>query len=133
MMAIAMLVSIPLDLVLVPWTQQTFGNGAIGGALAFVVTEFGMLVLGIYLLPKGSLGWSNVWVSARIFLAGIIMAIVVWQFRGSFIVIPILLGIFTFVGLSFLFGVLPTEYLSLFQDVGKNLLVKFRQKKTLMS
>ena len=33
----ATLLTIPLDLVLVPWTRDRFGNGALGGALSFLV------------------------------------------------------------------------------------------------
>lgn len=128
-MALAMLVSIPLDLILVPWCQSTFGNGAIGGALAFVVTELGMLVLGIILLPKGSLGRSNVWFGCRALLAGIIMVVVVWQFRDLFIAIPIIVGALTFVGFSWLFGVVPQEYISLFRTMWKRVLLKFRRTK----
>lgn len=126
-MAIAVLVSIPLDLILVPWCQTTFGNGAIGGALAFVVTESGMLLIGIYLLPKGSLGWSNVWVTSRVLLAGIIMVVVVWQFRDFFIAIPIFIGGITFFCFSLLFGVLPKEFFTMSRQMGKKILVKFRR------
>lgn len=127
-MAIAVLLSFPLDFILVPWCQETFGNGAIGGALAFVVTESGMLLIGIYLLPKGSLGWSNVWVTSRVLLAGIIMVVVVWQFKDFFIAIPIFFGIITFAGFSWLFGVLPKELFTMFHHVGKKILAKFRRK-----
>jgi O-antigen/teichoic acid export membrane protein len=132
-MAIAMIVSIPLDLILVPWCQQIFGNGAIGGALSFVLTEFGMLVFAIFLLPKGSLGSSNIWVGGRIFLAGIIMAVVVAQIRDLFIAIPIFVGILTYTGLVILFRVLPKEDISLFQDMGKTILLKFRRVKAPVS
>lgn len=132
-MAIAMIVSIPLDLILVPWCQKTFGNGAIGGALSFVVTEFGMLIIGMYLLPTGSLSKANVWVGVRIFLAGIIMAFVVAQIRDLFIVIPIIVGILTYAGLVLLFRVLPKEDIALFQTMGKSIFVKLRRAKAPVS
>ncbi len=125
-LAIAMFASVPLDLILIPWCQSKFGNGAIGGSLAFIVTEFGMLIWGIYLLPKGSLDKSNLWFAGRVSLAGLIMAILVWQFRDLFIAIPIAIGIITYGGMSWLLGVLPTEYIPLLQDSGKKLLMKFR-------
>ncbi|MBE2221665.1 MAG: oligosaccharide flippase family protein, partial [Anaerolineae bacterium] len=126
-MALAAAITVPLDFALVPWTQASFGNGAIGGALAFVVTEFGLLVFGIYLLPKSSLDRSNVWVGVRAIVAGAVMVFVVWQFRDLFIAIPIVLGMVTYLGLSWLFGIVPKEYVVWLQEMVKDLLVKFRQ------
>lgn len=125
-LAIAMLASIPLDLILIPWCQSKFGNGAIGASLAFIVTESGMLIWAIYLLPKGSLDKSNLWFVSRVILAGLIMVIIVWQFRDLFIAIPISIGIITYGGASWLLGVLPTEYIPVLQESGKKLLMKFR-------
>ena len=55
-MIVASLATIPLDLIFVQWCQSQFNNGAIGGALAFVVTETGMIFAGLSLLPSGALG-----------------------------------------------------------------------------
>lgn len=132
-MAVALFVSIPLDLVLVPWTQSVFSNGAIGGALAFVVTESGMFILGLYLLPKGSLGKSNLWTATRIVFAGIIMVIIVWQFKDLFIAIPVLIGMVTYIGMSILLRVFPKEYFFLLQDFGKSILTKFRRSEATLS
>ncbi|MEZ5296347.1 MAG: oligosaccharide flippase family protein, partial [Ilumatobacteraceae bacterium] len=46
-MVAAVLLTIPLDIVLVPWTDGRYSNGAIGGALAYVVTETLMLTVGL--------------------------------------------------------------------------------------
>ena len=60
-MVVAILISIPLDIVLVPWADDRYGNGAIGGALAYVVTETVILTLGIakiapYLVNRRTFG-----------------------------------------------------------------------------
>jgi ABC-type glycerol-3-phosphate transport system permease component len=38
----AVLATIPLDIVLIPWAQRTFANGALGGAVAYIFTEISM-------------------------------------------------------------------------------------------
>ena len=129
-MAIATMATIPLDLVLIPWCQQTFGNGAIGGALAFVVTEAGILIAGLQFLPTGSLGRVNLWASVRTLFAGILMALVVWQLRSHFIAIPVIVGILLYCGLILLMGVIPKEDLQTIQSLGKNALLKFRTTQT---
>lgn len=43
---VAIAATVVLDLVLVPWTNERFDNGALGGAIAFVITEAGMVIVG---------------------------------------------------------------------------------------
>ncbi len=81
--------TIPLDLVLVPLCQRTMGNGALGGALSFVVTEFMLLTVGLILLPKGALGIGNASVAVRGLIAGLAMAATAWWLRDQFLLIPI--------------------------------------------
>ena len=76
-MAIAVIVTIPLDLLLVPWCQQVFGIGALGGALSYLVTEAGMVLVGLAMLPKGLLGWKDIGFALRVLAAGAAMAGVV--------------------------------------------------------
>jgi len=108
-MVVATLATIPLDLILIPWCQQTFGNGAIGGALAFIVTETGMLIAGIAILPKGSLGVDSIWIAVRAVFSGVVMAGVVWFWRDLFLLIPIILGAVTYIGLILILRVIPKE------------------------
>jgi O-antigen/teichoic acid export membrane protein len=49
-MIAAIVASILLDAVLVPWTAREFDNGALGGAIAFVITEAGMVAAAFWLL-----------------------------------------------------------------------------------
>ena len=105
----AALLSIPLDLVFIPWCQQAFGNGAIGGALAFVVTEAFMLTAGIYLLPKGTLNQANLSYALRTVLAGLIMLASIWWLRDIFIVIPIVVGAAVYLVSIFILGLLTPE------------------------
>ena len=108
-MAIAVLATFLLDLILIPWCQAAFGNGAIGGALAYIITEAGMLIAGIALLPKGSLGLDSLWIAVRTAFAGVVMAGVVWFWRDSFLLIPITIGAITYIGLIVILRVITKE------------------------
>ena len=44
--------TIVLDLILVPWTHDRYGNGAVGGVLSYVVTDAAILVLSAVLLAR---------------------------------------------------------------------------------
>ncbi|MEM7799394.1 MAG: oligosaccharide flippase family protein, partial [Chloroflexota bacterium] len=72
-MAIATLATFGLDLVLVPLCFHYFGVAGVGGALAYVVTEGGMMLAAIYLLPREYLDRSNLTVAIRTILAGLFM------------------------------------------------------------
>lgn len=129
-MAAATLATIPLDLILIPWTHATFGNGAIGGALAFVVTEAGMIIAGLRLLPEGSLGRANVWRAARILIAGLIMFAAVWYWQEAFIVIPILIGVVVYTALIVILRVLPKEDWLLLKEQGQGLFGRIIPRKS---
>jgi len=104
-MAVAALATVPLDLLLVPWCQRLFGNGAIGGAIAFVITETGMAIAGLRMLPRGSLGRANLWSGVRILAAGLVMAAAAWLLRGYFLLLPVAAGAVIYLLLLILFRV----------------------------
>lgn len=127
-MILAAAITVPLDLILVPWCQYQFGNGAIAGALSFIVTELGMVLIGIWLLPKGSLSWSNVGMAARIFSAGLVMAAAAWLVRDMFIAIPVAVGAITYVAMIALLRVVPSEDLALFKEMAQGIVRKLRRR-----
>lgn len=127
-MAVGTLATIPLDLVLVPWTFETFGNGAMGGALAYVVTEGGMMIAAFFLIPKGYLGRQNIVVSVKAILAGLLMMGAVWFVRDQFIAIPILVGMVVYPALVLLFRTVPTQDLALLQEVFKAFMGRIRPR-----
>lgn len=108
-MFVATLATIPLDLWLIPWSDGTYGNGALGGAFAFIITEIGMLASGLYLLPSKTLGLSNVWSAIRILTAGLTMLGTAWWFQEQFIGVPIAVGAAVYITLILLFRVIPKE------------------------
>jgi O-antigen/teichoic acid export membrane protein len=129
-MLVATGITVPLDLILVPWCQQAFGNGAIGGALSFIVTELAMVIAGIWLLPKGSLGWSNVNVGARIVVAGLAMVGAAWWVRDMFIVVPIAVGAITYIGMVAILRIVPSEDLAIFKQVAEGIVRRLRRRGT---
>jgi O-antigen/teichoic acid export membrane protein len=129
-MAIATIATIPLDIVLIPWCARIFQNGAIGGALSFLITESAMLVAGLLLLPKGSLNGANLWRLVRILLAGLGMTVAVWEFQNYFLGIAIFSGMVTYPILIFLLRVLPKEDIALLGQLVLQLQNKWRRPQT---
>lgn len=93
LMAGAIVLTIIIDLVLVPWTHAAFENGAIGGALSYLVTEAALMIVGVCKLAPGLLNRSTMMRVAKCATAGVVMFAAVWQLRWSFIVVPIAVGV----------------------------------------
>ncbi len=99
MMVVAIIASIPLDLLLVPWTRNHYDNGAIGGALAYVVTESMILLVGIavvapFLNTKAT--WKRV---AKVGVSGAVMFAVCWPLRDRLFLIPAVVGAVVYVAM----------------------------------
>jgi O-antigen/teichoic acid export membrane protein len=92
-MTVAIMISIPLDIVFVPWADRTFDNGAIGGAMSYLVTEAMLLALGLWQITPYLLERAFVWRVARIFAAGALMLAISWPMRERFIVLPLAVGL----------------------------------------
>lgn len=116
-MAVAALATIVLDFILIPWSSQVYGNGAIGGALAYIVTELGMIVAGLLLLPQGTLDSGSLRTATQIIFVGLIMACVVWLTRGFFIAVPIVAGVVVYGSGLFALRVVPQEDFNLFKEL----------------
>lgn len=109
LMLVAVILTIPLDLILVPWTATEFSNGAIGGALAYVVTELLMLVVGAWKIVPYLFTRSSVWRWARIIAAGGLMVLAAFPLRNEFLLIPIATGAVVYCSAVLAFRVM-TEY-----------------------
>ncbi len=108
-MAVATFLLIGLDLMLIPWSHARWSNGAIGAAAAYGITELCMVIAGILLLPKGTLGRGNLWSAIRIFAAGGVMCAVAWGLSTLFIGVPIVAGVAVYLVMILLLQVLPKE------------------------
>jgi O-antigen/teichoic acid export membrane protein len=105
----AVLLTVPLDIVLIPYAERTFANGALGGALAYIFTEIGITVVGLLLLKKGTLDFQNLWYALRVLAAGLLMVSVSWWSREIFIAVPILVGGASYILFLLLFRVVQKE------------------------
>ncbi len=127
-MAIATVATLPLDLALIPWCQAQFGNGALGGALSFFLTELGMLLIGLRMLPRGSLDRSNVRTALRASIAGLLMVAATWWARPYLIVLPIAIGVAVYAGAVLILRVVPKEDLDLFKSLAQSLFKRLRHQ-----
>lgn len=91
-LAIATVATVPLDLVLVPLTDRQFDNGAIGGALAYVVTEGFVLIVAVAVLAPHLASRATAGRLLHCGLAAAVMAVAVWPVRELFPVIPVTIG-----------------------------------------
>ena len=128
---IATVVTFLLDLLLVPWCHRTFGNGAIGGAIAFVITEGGMLIYGISILPKGALGIENGWLALRTLVAGGGMVAGIWWIREQPVLIPVIVGAIIYLILALLLRVISSEDLRFARQVATSLLTRIKPQPNL--
>ncbi len=97
---------------LIPWSQAKFGNGAIGGALSYVITEAGIFVSFLWVLKSAVLDGTSASTFLKVLFAGSAMAFSAWWFNGMFLLIPISIGAAVYGGLIILLGLFPSEFLS---------------------
>ena len=96
-MILAIAITIPLDLIFVPWADRTYGNGAIGGAMAYVVTEALMFALGLWRVAPYLVERTFIWRLARVLIAGGLMFMASWPLRDEPLIIPIAAGAVVYV------------------------------------
>lgn len=124
-MAAACIINPLMNLILINFYQQKHLNGAYGAAWALLLTEGLQAVVGIALLPRGILGWSNVISIVKSTAAAGLMALALWYTRDYFIAVSIVAGGVTYIGAVLLLGVFPREELAMLQMVGAKILYKF--------
>lgn len=71
-------VNILLNLVTIPYFQREFSNGGLGAAIATVVTEMGIMVAFLSLMPKGLLTGFRTEVIAKSLGGGVLMGGAIW-------------------------------------------------------
>ena len=108
-MVVGILATVPLDFLFIPWADRRYSNGAIGGAMAYFVTESFMFVVGLIAICPFLLNRATLWRSFRILLAGGLMLAVAWQFRGQVLVVPFVVAVVTYVASILLFGVVTDD------------------------
>ena len=106
---IAVALTIPIDLLIIPWFERELGNGAIGGAVAYIVTEGAITVGALLSLPRFIWNRQALPKTLLTLLAGLLMLGGTWWARDLFLAIPILLGAAIYLTLIVLFRLLPAE------------------------
>lgn len=87
MVAVTIL-SVPLDYVLVPWADRRYDNAAVGGALAYVVTECILISVGLATFGRGVFTRTT---AARLVRCGVgaaAMAGAAWPLRDRLFILP---------------------------------------------
>lgn len=116
----AALLNPALNFLLIPYTQQHLGNGAIGAATVTTTTELFMMVVGLLLLPRGVLTRHTAGWAVRCFAACLVMAAIVLPFRQAFIGVPIVAGALAYVIASVGLGTLsPSDVRSAVRQLVK--------------
>ncbi len=134
-MAVATVATLPLDLWLIPWCTQAYANGGLGGALSFIITEAGMLLAGLWLMPKGTLGFANLWLGARALLAGLAMLAVTLWVRSFpldnffMLVLVVISGALTYLLAGWALRLAAHEDVQLARDLGLGLLRRFTRRR----
>ncbi|MFZ5918263.1 MAG: oligosaccharide flippase family protein [Chloroflexota bacterium] len=126
-MAVAAVATLPLDLLLIPYCDRVFGNGGLGGGVSFIITELGMTIAGLRLLPRGTLDGSNTRTALKALIAGLAMAAVAWGLREMFIVIPVLAGVVVYGALVLALGVLSEKDRQMLSGTVRQMLRKVRR------
>jgi O-antigen/teichoic acid export membrane protein len=89
-MTVATVLTVPLDLIFVPWTRDRFGNGAIGGALSFICTEALVLAILTWKVAPILVQRPTLIRLAKCGIAGVALFVAGWPVRDEFILIPII-------------------------------------------
>jgi O-antigen/teichoic acid export membrane protein len=117
----AIVCTVPLDLVLVPFARHAFGNGAAGGALSYIVTESVMLVVACSTFARHLIDRSVLRRAAVCLPIGGAMLASVWLLRDQFILLPAAVGALVYAGLIAVFRVLDDDEMNLVRGLTQRL------------
>jgi len=98
-----------LNLFLIPFFQNHFGNGGIGAALATEAVELMITLVAFHLLPPGLFTRSSLAVLLKVTLAGLAMAGVVWLANGWSILVQVAIGAAVYGGLCYALSAVRRE------------------------
>jgi O-antigen/teichoic acid export membrane protein len=101
--------SIPLDLILVPWTRDRYGNGAMGGALAYIVTELFIVASCVIVLARDLISWSSMIRVLKVTAASAAMVAAAWPLRDRALPLAIVVGAVAYVAVIVVLRTLDPE------------------------
>lgn len=115
------LLTVPLDALLVPWSSDRFDNGAIGGAVAYVVTEVLQFVVGVGVVAPFLATRAMAWRTVRVIAAGGVMVIAVLPIRDSGMIPTIVAGVVVYAVAVLVFRVLDPAHRAMANDLLRRL------------
>lgn len=80
---ISAFVNIGLNFWLIPLFQKLTGNGAIGAAIATLITEICVMIMFIYLLPRGCFRKENILVIVKSLWAAVVSGTLLWYIEKN--------------------------------------------------
>jgi len=89
----AIVATVPLDIVLVPWTSHRYHNGALGGVISYIVTEGFLLVAGTVFLARSLLTGTTALRALRCATGAAAMFAVGWPLRDKSFVLPAIVSL----------------------------------------
>jgi O-antigen/teichoic acid export membrane protein len=92
LMILGVVMTLPLDIVFIPWTEDRYDNGAIGGALSYVVTEVMMLVAALWKLAPGLVSKRTLVRLVKTLVAGGAMFAACWPLSERSLPLTVLVG-----------------------------------------
>ena len=117
LLIIAIALTLPIDLLLIPWTQAVLGNGALGGVVSYLITEMVILIGCLVALPKGLFSRQNGAFALRVIIAGGVMVLLTWPLRNAFLFWPIIVGILVYLAAAFILKLITQEEMNLARGV----------------
>jgi O-antigen/teichoic acid export membrane protein len=118
-MVAAIALTIPLDLVLIPWSNAMFDNGAVGGALSYLVTEAFIFTCAVRKITPGVVDASVIRRSLACLAVGAVMLVVVWPLRDTFFLVPAAVGAVVYIGGILLGKVLDADERAALSGLGR--------------
>jgi O-antigen/teichoic acid export membrane protein len=109
-----------INLLLIPYFDNRFGNGAIGAATATVLTELFMMAMGLRLLKGSVFDRGSLMVAVRSVAAAVIMAGVVMLMRGLFLPLTVAVGALVYLLASLAFGTISLRDFRLLRGYVRN-------------
>lgn len=109
LLVIAIALTVPIDLILIPWTHKAWGNGALGGVIAYLLTEAVITVGAFWAMPKGMFTKQNAFYALRVMIAGCAMLLLTRPFRDVFVLIPVIIGILAYLLMAYILKLITRE------------------------
>ncbi len=95
---VSFIVSIPLNLLLIPYTDRHYANGAIGAAIVFALTELLIFALAVMRVIPTLFDRATIVGVSKTLAAGLLMLAASYPLHRRFLLIPIAVGGVVYVG-----------------------------------